>query len=209
MGAARQGCGSRKKSAEQPIFSAAATLPSGPPFHTSIFLPIILCTFAVIAKMVVWIGENIFWNLLKSFFHITETAKRRNQLLFYRKRDYQSVVDKTFDLLKDKKCIKFIRPELCSRLAQKFGNLAPVTARCRLLPKENLNSLRLIARKEKTCCEVKNQLEDSRLLLEHLAKSGFPHTIDVKGKFLLMNWEQSQKRLGRSWLLLLFGRRLL
>ena len=29
-GAARQRCGRRKKSAEQPIFSAAATLPSGP-----------------------------------------------------------------------------------------------------------------------------------------------------------------------------------
>ncbi len=131
-----------------------------------------------------WLAENIFWPFLKAHFHMSDTSKRRKELTFYRKSDFQSVIDREFRKFAVDGRLKTLTPEQVERIVA-GSDKAPALARCRLLPKKNLTSTRLLARKETTSDKVEIE-RDQRLLLRFIAKKLYSNMIDVKGKLLYL-----------------------
>lgn len=143
----------------------------------------------VFLNMMAWIGENLLWRLIKSYLHITETTSLRNELVFYHKRHFQSLLTGHFSNLLKSDRIKEMSKAQIARIA-KTVSYAPGLARCRLLPKKDLSSMRLIARKDKRDGSRHQQEAEFRHLLVHAAKVAFPHVVDVKGITFHKLWSQ-------------------
>ena len=148
----------------------------------------------ILFKIVVWLSEQLFWRLIKSYFHITEKSCGKCELFYYRKRDFQKLTHKAFANLVREKSLKMVNSKFRQELHKNFS-FTPVTAKCRILPKKSLDSFRLICRSEKLNSAEQNDLEsDLRILLNHAAKTLFPNMVDVKGKniFLLHSVENME-----------------
>ena len=135
-----------------------------------------------VAKLALWIAEKIFWRLLRTFFHITDTANYRNEIFFYHKSDFQRLVDVAFAKMKTDKKIKSISEGTVKKMKKSF-DFTPEVARCRLLNKSNINSFRMITRKPKVdSTKSKFQIE-LRLLLAYIAKKLYSGSVDVRGMY--------------------------
>ena len=139
----------------------------------------------ILLKLVVWIGEYVFWNLLKSFCHVTEKATGRKEIFFYQKRDFQKLSNSSFHHFTSKNILALVDKNFRPKLFEKF-TFTPVTAKCRIFPKKSLDSYRIICRTEKLDSE---NLADSnlRVLLEFAASTLFENSVDIKhrGKLIL------------------------
>ena len=137
----------------------------------------------ILLKLIVWIGEHIFWRLLKSFFHVSEKASGRNEIFFYQKRDFQRLVHKTFSALTKEDKLKSIDSLFREKMLKKFA-FTPVTSKCRILPKKSLDSFRIVCRNDKlqSLNGGTEDLSDLRLILTYAAENLFPNMVDVKGK---------------------------
>jgi telomerase reverse transcriptase len=51
----------------------------------------------VAAKILLWLAENVLWKLVRCFYHVTETTFGRNELFYYRKRTWQSMISSTLE----------------------------------------------------------------------------------------------------------------
>ena len=129
-------------------------------------------------KLVVWIGEYVFWNLLKSFCHVTEKAIGRKEIFFYHKRDFQKLANKSFHHFTSQKTLTLVDKNFRPKLLKNF-QFTPVTAKCRILPKKSLESYRIICRTEKLDSE--NLAEANlRVFLEYAASKLFENSVDIK-----------------------------
>ena len=134
--------------------------------------------------MAIWIAENIFWRMLRTFFHTTETATSRNELYFYHKSDFQKLVTLKFEQMQKDQKIKKISLDSINKLNESF-EFCPVLARCRLFNKSSLESTRLIIRKPKIDDAKTKVLTELRLLLEYAAKKFFVGSVDVRGNAII------------------------
>ena len=73
-------------------------------------------------KLVVWIGEYVFWNLLKSFCHVTEKAIGRKEIFFYHKRDFQKLANKSFHHFTLQKTLALVDKNFRPKLLVLSGN---------------------------------------------------------------------------------------
>ena len=129
------------------------------------------------------LAEKVFWNFLKCNFHISNTARKKQELSFYRKGDFQAVVDRNFrDLLKTNR-LKTLKRDQVERIL-KEAKIAPILARCRFLPKKTVSSTRMITRKAKNMEKAETD-NDLRLVLKYATKKFYSNMVDVKGKMLI------------------------
>ena len=135
-------------------------------------------------ELVVWIGEYVFWNLLKSFCHVTEKAIGRKEIFFYHKRDFQKLANKSFHHFTSQKTLTLVDKNFRPKLLKNF-QFTPVTAKCRILPKKSLESYRIICRTEKLDSE--NLAEANlRVFLEYAASKLFENSVDIKHRGTLI-----------------------
>jgi hypothetical protein len=135
-----------------------------------------------LAQVLIWITNQLFWRLLKSYFHPSETANLRNELAFFTKSHFQGLLESTFNRFLQEKRLRLMTPEKMSQISSAFP-FVPSLARCRLLPKKNLSSVRLIARREKMSGPKSDLETELRLLLDYASKKLFPSMVDVKGTY--------------------------
>ena len=132
-----------------------------------------------IEKLVVWLAENLFWNVVKCYFHVCTTSSSRHELQYFHKSHYQSACQRYYQsMLKENRLKKLSKAQVVKIIKNVPG--APKIARVHLKPKANLSSLRMIARREKD--GNGHSLESTRYLLNEISKRFFNCSIDVKGK---------------------------
>ena len=85
-------------------------------------------------RLILWLTEDVLWKLVKRLFHVTETTFRRNELFFYRKRKWQSLVCSAVN--------DHVRRGILAPMD--FGTGRALVATARFLPKAS--GVRLIAR---------------------------------------------------------------
>ena len=134
-----------------------------------------------VAIFLLFLAEKIFWRLLKSFFHVTDTVASKNEIMFYHKSDFQGLVDSTFHKLKQEEKLRPVNQKLAQQISKEFSSISTFS-KCRLLPKTNLKSFRMITRKAKISSEKNETETDMRHLLEMIVREYFPGTVDVKGE---------------------------
>ncbi len=134
-----------------------------------------------LAKVVVWLAQDVFWRLLLSFFHVTDMSGRRHELFFYRKRHFQSLFDRSLHGFLEG---GFLRPLSLNKAMDVSGREgAPAEAKARLFPKAS-GGCRLLAVKGK---EESEREAEARTLLA-LLKDRHPEVVDSKGRALHRVW---------------------
>lgn len=95
----------------------------------------------VISKLWVWLLHIIVMAVLRSFFYITESSVTRNQLLYYRKREWQKKHDEALAHLVSNGALLHLSRDAVRQLSltinQPEKNITLKMPRLRFLPKEN------------------------------------------------------------------------
>lgn len=135
----------------------------------------------MLAKLVKFLSEKVIWRVIKSFFHISDTSWGKQELFFFRKRQFQSRLDQALDNLQSKQALKWLNSE---RKICQVQNLpqAPVQTNARMMPKHS--GFRLISWKKDSKSE---KLLKFRTLLSYL-KNRYGESVDVRGKGLHKVW---------------------
>ena len=128
----------------------------------------------------------MFWNLLKSFCHVTEKATGRKEIFFYHKRDFQKLASKSFHHFTSQNILALVDKDFRPKLFKNF-NFTPVTAKSRIFPKKSLESYRIICRTDKL--DSGNLAESNlRVLLEYAASTLFENSVDIKHRGTLISY---------------------
>ena len=144
----------------------------------------------ILAKLVCWVVDTFLHLLLKSFFHVTDSACSK-QLVFYRKRTWQSITDRALlTLIKTRSLHKL---DVSKRAQISRSSYAQAPAKLRFMPKKNLLNVRPIGKRSNAY-----RVESDFLTLTREFADAFPAKSDLSGRTLHREWNIFTSKISKS-----------
>ncbi len=139
-----------------------------------------------LAKVVVWLLQNVVWRVITSYFHLTDMSGTRHKLQFYRKKHFHALFNRNLRAFVSDDLLK----PLSTNKAMDVLSIpdCPGEAKGRLFPKAS-GGCRLLAAKKNAHANE----DDSRLLLA-LLKDRHPEVVDSRGRGLHRGWSKFAKK---------------
>lgn len=131
-----------------------------------------------LCRLGLWYVENIVWRLIRSLFHVSDSSYGKFELMFFRKKRWQSILASQ---VAQRVQLGILKPLKSAKIISYVASMpnAPEPKSGRFLPKKS--GFRLICR-----TQSRNNLKllHYRHLLQYIKSQHFPESVDVRGKDL-------------------------